>query len=61
MINIYNKRKKPHSSFTHVFKEPSDAIETYRLLFKIRHAVNVVLIWSIAAFFVLGLVIDLCT
>jgi hypothetical protein len=39
-----------------VFKVPSDKIEAYRLLFRIKHAVNVVLIWSIAVFFVLGLV-----
>jgi hypothetical protein len=37
-----------------LFKEPSDTISTYRLLFKTRHVVNAVLIWSIATLLVLG-------
>jgi hypothetical protein len=37
-----------------LFKEPSDTISTYRLLFKTRHVVNAVLTWSIAALCVLG-------
>jgi hypothetical protein len=39
-----------------VFKESREKIETYRLLYKMRHVVNVLLMWSFVEFFILGLV-----